>query len=182
MSRFIHKTQLLTASILSLLFACQMGGAGGRNVAPDHNYYVEISTLQNDNYNNALVTYLIDKIPNHKYTITNQSGLHWPYYKELELNEEILLDSLMPPHEFVHKMQMRETGTGLQNGDHVVRIELMPKQDTIPNYRVNIYTMDSTALVFSASSEIHFVDTTRFPSFRELSEYYLKSIVRYSFK
>jgi hypothetical protein len=149
---------------------------------PERNFYFEIKTYQQNDFSTSLASYLMSNIPQKKYVITNRSGLEWPYYAGLELDETILLDSLMPPHWNVHKMILKDFNSVLKTDDHLVRIDLMPQLDTIPNYRVEIYEMDSTGLTFSASSGIHFIDSTEFSPNLSLSDYCLKSIIRYSFK
>lgn len=130
----------------------------------------------------AVTDFLKSEIPKKKYTVTNQSGISWPYYAAIELDETISIDSLMPPHWFLHKMIVRENNFTLKKEDHLVRIQLMPQLDTVLNYQVDIYEMDSTALTLSATTGIHFVDSAAFLDQRSLLDHYLKSIIRYSFK
>ena len=148
---------------------------------PERNFYVEIKTNQDDEFNNRLVAFLKDKIPQKKYAITNRSGLAWPFYASLNTDASIALDSLMPPHWYIHKMILKEPNSVLQVEDHLVKIELMVQPDTLLNYRVEVYEMDSTQLSLTATSGIHFIDSTKFSSV-SLSDHYLKSILRYSFK
>jgi len=161
--------------------------------APERDYYVEIVSSQTDTFSKDLTEYLATRIPQKKYTFTNGSGTSWPYYAAFELNEDVPIDSLMPPHWYVHKMTIRDCGTTLNRDDHLVRIDVMPDPDTIPNYRVEIYEMDSVGLTLSGSSGIHFIDTVAFfsqshhnpPEFSSrqlLYDHFLKSIIRYSFK
>ncbi len=148
---------------------------------PERNYFVEIKTNQNNEFNNKLVAFLKDKIPQKKYAITNSSGVAWPFYASLNADETIAVDSLMPPHWFIHKMILKEPNSVLQGDDHLVKIELMVKPDTLLNYRVEVYEMNSTQLSLTATSGIHFMDSTKFSS-AGLLDHYLKSILRYSFK
>jgi hypothetical protein len=164
--------------IPAVMLAC----SDGSRHTPERNFYFEIKAYQNNEFNNRLATFLKNRIPQQKYAITNRSGLVWPYYATLELNETISIDSLMPPHWYVHKMIFKNSNSVLEKEDHLVRIDLMPHLDTIPNYRVEIYKMDSTGLAFSASSGIHFVDPAKFSSHQSLHEHCLKAIIRYSFK
>jgi hypothetical protein len=148
--------------------------------APEKKFYFEIKS--HGGHSNQIADYLKENISNHKYTITNHSGLDWPFYKELQANERISKDSLMPPHWFVHQMIFRKPNQQLEQNDFLVRIELSPKQDTLPNYSVDIFKMDSTGLVFSAGTGIHYIDSTEFTTHESLNKLYLKSIIRYSFK
>lgn len=129
-----------------------------------------------------LATYLEANIPKHKYTITYSSGQAWPYYAALDIDETIAADSLMPPHWYLHKMIMKDSSLILKSEDHLVQIKLMPQPDTIPNYQVDIFEMDSSKLMLTGTTGIHFVDSTEFPTRQSLFDYYLKSIIRYSFK
>jgi len=149
---------------------------------PERNYYVEIRLHQDDQFSNELSRYLATRIPQKKYTITNRSGLTWPYYVDLDLSEDIPKDSLMPPHWFIHKMILGDSTSLHSSDEHLVRIDLMTLSDTISNYMVRVYESDSLGLVLSASSGIHFIDTTEFSSRDHLYDHFLKSIIRYSFK
>lgn len=149
---------------------------------PDKNFYFEIKTFQQNDFSMMLATLIESRVPLKKYVITNRSGLEWPYYAELELDEDIPLDSLMPPHAFAHRMIFMDSNSVLKPGDYLVRFELMPHLDTIPNYRVEVYEMDSSELTISGTSGIHYVDATAFPSNLSLVEHCLKSVIRYSFK
>ena len=167
---------------LSIVMAVMLSCSQNSQHTPERNFYFEMRTYQNNKFSNELAAFLKNNIPQQKYAITNRSGLAWPYYATLDLNETIALDSLMPPHWYVHKMVLKNLNTALKVDDHMVWIDIMPHPDTIPNYRVEIYEMDSTGLTFSASSGIHFIDSTKFSSTSTLSDYYLESIIRYSFK
>lgn len=167
---------LLTAFFI--FFSC----SEKKTVTPEENFYFEIKVHKNDKYNSDLAKFLNDEIPKKKYTITNSSGLTWPYYAEIDLDETISIDSLMPPHWYLHKMITKDLNSVLEREDHLVKIDLMPQPDTTLNYSLNIYLMDSTGLSLAGTSGIHFVDSTEFLSRPELFDYYLKSIIRYSFK
>jgi len=148
--------------------------------APERIFYCEIQS--HDSTSNRLSEYLTNHISNHKYTITNHSGLEWPFYKELQEDEDIPKDSLMPPHWFLHKMIPKKSNHQLKIDEYLVRIDLSPKRDTLPNYSVEIFRMDSSGLVLSADTGIHYIDSSEFTTRETLNELYLKSIIRYSFK
>jgi hypothetical protein len=175
MANFI-KTLLLIIAIC--LFSC----AEKSQPIPERNFYFEIKTHQNDAFTIDLAEFLKDKIPQKKYTITNHSGLTWPFYAALELNESISPDSLMPPHWFLHKMIFRDANAVLEKDDYLVEIHLMPKIDTTANYEVKISKMDSTGLTVSGGSGVHFVDTVELSSRPVIYDHFMKSIIRYSFK
>ena len=161
-----------------ILTAC----SAKREYAPDRNFYVEVITHQTDDASLNLATYTKEQIPQKKYTITNHSGMIWPFYKELELHERIPKDSLMPPHWFVHRMILLKMVEEIRPDEFLVRIDVMPHADTLPNYNVRIFRKDSTGLELSGQSGIHFLDSAEFASPNNLPEVYLKSIIRYSFK
>ncbi len=149
---------------------------------PERKFYFETRTFKNNEFCKDLAVFLNTRIPQQKYAITNRSGVSWPYYEILELDETISRDSLMTPHWYLHKMIFKDSNSTLKRDDHLVRIDVMPYSDTIPNYRVEVYEMDSIGLTLSANSGIHFIDTTKFSSRPLWYEYYLQSIIRYSFK
>ena len=165
-------------TILFFLAAC----SPNKQYAPDRNFYVEVITHQTDDASLKLAAYIKEQTPQKKYTITNQSGLTWPFYKELKLDERISKDSLMPPHWFVHRMIPFKKDRLIKRDEFLVRIEVQPQPDTIPNYSVEIFRRDSTGLSLSGQSGIHYIDSTEFASPRQLLEIYLKSVIRYSFK
>ncbi|MBL7873115.1 MAG: hypothetical protein JNM78_15970 [Cyclobacteriaceae bacterium] len=164
--------------LISLVFACTTK----TNQSPEKNFYFEVKAHQTNQFTNSLSHFLKDKIPKQKYTITNQSGKKWPYYQGLELNETIPIDSLMPPHWYLHKMIPLEMDYKLTRDDHLVRIELMLQADTLPNYRVDIFENESNKLSLSATSGVHYIDSTSFPTRKLIYDQFLQSIIRYSFK
>jgi len=163
--------------VLFLNFCC---ACTSNHSTPERNFYYEIQS--HDSASNQLSEYLTKHISTHKYTITNQSGLEWPFYKELQEDEDIPRDSLMPPHWFLHKMIPKKSNQLLKINEYIVRIDLSPKPDTLPNYSVEIFRMDSTGLVLSARTGIHYFDSSEFTTREALNVLYLKSIIRYSFK
>src|SRR5205085_5833748 len=89
--------------------------------APDRNFYIEVITHRKDDASLKLAAYIKEQIPQKKYTITNQSGLTWPFYKELKLDERISKDSLMPPHWFVHRMILLNSDLQIKANEFLVR-------------------------------------------------------------
>lgn len=164
--------------LVALTTACQ----SSEKYAPDRNFYFEIVTYHNDEASIKLAEYLREQIPSRKYTITNQSGLVWPFYRALNLDEKISKDSLMPPHWYVHRMIPLKKGEQIDDDGFLVRIHVIPQPDTLPNYYVDIFRRDSTGLSLSGQSGIHYIDSTEFSSESSLYQTYLKSIIRYSFK
>ena len=161
-----------------------LGGACTSNdkYAPNRNFYFEVITHRTDAVSTKLADYVSNQIPLKNYTITNRSGMKWPFYKELNPFERILKDSLMPPHWFVHRMLPYKKDALIKLDEYLVRIDILPQPDTLPNYNVRIFKKDSTGLTLSGQSGIHYIDSSEFSSPSSLLEVYLKSIIRYSFK
>src|SRR5262245_4978211 len=105
-------------SIIALLiFACSE-----KKYAPEKNFYFEVITQQDDESTLKIMDFINEEIPKKKYTITNTSGMVWPFYRELGLNEEIPGDSLMPPHWFVHKMIPLRKDHKMDRDEFIVKI------------------------------------------------------------
>jgi hypothetical protein len=75
-----------------------------------------------------------------------------------------------------------ESGKKLKPGEHLVRISLQTIGDTFPNYKLDMYEMDSTGLAFTATTGVHYIDTTGNKNRTDIFRYCLQAIVRYSFK
>jgi hypothetical protein len=163
--------------ITLILVACN----DKREFAPERNFYFEVLTNDERQSTKELVQFLRREIPKAKYTITNHSGLAFPFYKALNPKEKIVKDSLMPPHWFVHRMIPYEK-TEIKKDEFLVKIFVMPDQCSIPNYRIDIFKMDSTGLTLSGKADVHYIDSTEFDSKKALLDLYLKSVIRYSFK
>jgi hypothetical protein len=153
-----------------------------KKYAPDRNFYFEISTLEKSMLSAKLEEYLREQLPKKKYTITNESGLTWPFYKELNLEDDILQDSLMPPHWYLHKMIPLVDTKEIKRDEFLVKIDLLPRADTLPNYSLKIFRMDSAGLKLSAETGIHYIDSTEFNSQSSLVDAFLRNIIRFSFK
>lgn len=151
------------------------------NYVEDRLYYFRVNS-HNSPEAVALKSFLENEIPRYKYTITHGSGTNWPYYKQLQLDEQISFDSLMPPHSFVHKMVPYNKIYPVLKDEFVVQIDLFPLRDTFPNYNVSIFRQTADSLELSATSGIHFIMPGEFKTQSELSQKMLENILRYSFK
>ncbi|GHN00527.1 hypothetical protein WSM22_20160 [Cytophagales bacterium WSM2-2] len=176
--RIRRNSNLLIVAVVLLCAAC----APDKRYAPYRNFYFKVVVRNNNEFLKKLGEDIELEISNHDYTITNNSGLRWPFYKELDKDENILSDSLMPPHWFVHRMIPYKEKQIIGPEEYLVSIELMSKSDTIPNYAVEIFRMDSTGLTLSGLSGVHYIDSTEFSSNEDLSKIFLRSVIRYSFK
>jgi len=174
-----------TISIILTLFTTLISWDCARNndqFAPEKRYYFEVICGSPKVDCLQLKEYLEDKIPQYKYTITNESGKKWPFYKAYSIEEPVPSDSLMPPHEAVHYFIQKTENTIFKEGDFFVRFDIFPLPDTTTNFNVTIYKMDSSNLSLSATTGIEVEDNTRKDSTLTYYEAFLKTIIRYSFK
>ncbi len=153
----------------------------GKDVAPEKNYYFTVQTPVDDTGAEKIRTYLEANIPKQKYTITNQSGGQWPFYQGFDLNEKIHPDSLMPPHWFVHRMLLKDDGGKIDTGEYFVEIEILPEPDTLLNFNVSVFLMKENGLELTATSGVHYIDTTLYQK-KDWLQFLQQSVVRYSFK
>ncbi len=87
----------------------------------------------------------------------------------------------MPPHWFVHRLISYDKEE-IKSDEYLVKIYVMPVKDSIPNYSIDIFKMDSTGLTLAGKADVHYIDSTEFTSKATLFDLYLKSVIRYSFK
>lgn len=162
----------------SVLIFCFLLGCSFEddNIAKDKIYHFSVSSQSATA--SELTAYLIENMDNKRVAITNRSGQAWPYYEIIEEDKKVLIDSLMPPHKVVHRLKAK-SGQAIKNGEYYLDIKVMIIPDTLPNYELYIYKMDSMELKLSAQTGVHFIENQ--PS-SELYEFFLKSLVRYSFK
>lgn len=174
------KNSLYYISIFLTFFCITITGCDKSVDAPEVNYYFKFETKQNKPVVRKIISFLETELPKQKYAITNQSGRKWPYYQAFDIQEKVHLDSLMPPHRFLHRMVPLSSSVKTKNDDYVVLFSILPQPDTIFNYQVEIFYQESNLLQKSGDSGIHFMDTlnTNQPWIIELK----KSIIRYSFK
>lgn len=164
------------AIVIILLSECT---SPRRNYAPEKNYYFSVSASPNNLQTEKLKKYIEFKIPKQKYTITNQSGLTWPYYRAFELDEPVIQDSLMSPHWFIHRMLPLDEEKEIEVGAHLVNIEL--GNDSILYYHLIVFTQQENGLRLTANTGKHFIDSAHFEKIN-WPNYLLQSIVRDSFK
>lgn len=126
--------------------------------------------------------YLETNIPAFNYSFTNSSAQHWPYYRAFELGEKIPIDSLMPPHTFIHKMVPSEKHHQPEEDEFLVQIEIFAEPDTLPNYSVTILSRKNNEFQLSAPTGLHYIHPSEYQTSEQLADILLKSIIRYSFK
>ena len=168
--------------ILIIASLCwSIAGCSGEkdNVAKDKIYYYTV-TSPVDSVSD-LVHFLRKNLNNKRVAITNGSGLAWPFYKVIEPNEDLPLDSLMPPHHFVHLL--REKGDNkIAPQEYYIDIRVMIETGSQPSYELFIYKMTPTGLELTAKTGIHHLNASSFEDKASLYDLFLKSIIRYSFK
>lgn len=127
-----------------------------------------------------LIDYLVSNMENKRIAITNQSGTTWPFYEILPSDYSLPIDSLIPPHHFVHLLERADQTINL--GEYFMEIRVMIETDTIPNYDMIIYQMDKSGLKVSTKTGFQYADySVQFDSLPS-KEILLKSILRHSFK
>ncbi len=164
----------IIASILFFLSCTYNDNSIARNKV----YYYSVSS-PSDAYD--LVFFLSKNLNNKRVAITNLSGQKWPFYEELAPDLDLPIDSLMPPHSFVHLLKLKEENR-IEIDEYFLDIKVMMLADTLPNYELDIYKMDSEGLVLSAKSGVHYIDNINSSGSELLFDTFLKHIIRYSFK
>ena len=149
-----------------------------KNSAPEKDYYFSVSGNPNNLQTERARRYLETTIPKQKYTITNQSGLKWPYYRAFALWEPVIQDSLMPPHWFVHRMLPLKKNE-IKLNEHLIKIEL--NTDSAFYYQVTVFTQQENGLRLTANTGRHFIDSAHLQK-SDWPNYLLQSVLRDSFK
>ena len=68
------------------------------------------------------------------------------------------------------------------SGEFYVDIKVMPVADTLLNFQLYIYQMDSAGLGLTAVPRIHYIEPAQAQDSVKIYDTILKSIIRYSFK
>ena len=155
--------------------------SGEKDYAPEKNFYFSVETPEGHPEAEKIRAYLETNIPKQKYTITNQSGMRWPFYQSFDLDEKVHSDSLMPPHWYLHRMLLKSENSELQFGDFYVRMDIFPQPDTSLNFNVSVFIMQEHDLKMTGTSGIHFIDTALHKAEGQ-RQFLQESIIRYSFK
>lgn len=167
---------ILAAFFVLLVCDCN---SSREDIATNKIYYYTISSPSDSA--TLLVNFLKENLDNKRVAITHGSGLTWPYYKVIAPNEDLPLDSLMPPHHFAHVF--KEKGNyQIEVQEYFIDIRVMIETDTLPNYELLTYKMHPTGLELNSKTGIHYPDLSRYHDEASLHDLFLKSIIRYSFK
>lgn len=149
------------------------------NFAKDKNFYFTITSPSKNTTN--LVRFLKENMNNKRVTITYRSGEVWPFYYILDEDEKLPYDSLMPPHYYIHAMKELD-GDEILPGEYFVDIQVMPVPDTIPNYELTVFLMDSLGLKATGHIATHYLEASQAADSTLIYDTILKSLIRYSFK
>ena len=149
--------------------------------ASDEIYYVQIRCVLPDEECLKIKKHLEEGIPKYKYTFTNKSAKTWPYYKAYELDAQVPIDSLMPPHWQLHRLILFAAKDSSNYADHLIHIDLFSTADGVPDYTVSTFNMTPTDSSLVATSGLHNVAPSDTGTL-SMEEFILRSVIRYSFK
>ncbi len=167
--------------ILAILVGCG-GQPSSRDIyAPTEIFYFEVRCGQPGPNCEEVKRLLDTSIPKYKYTFSPGSSQKWPYYRAFGLAENVPYDSLVPPHQKLHQLVPLNDPPLLGGSEYVVRIELFSVSDSLPDYQVEIFNLESSPPTLVASTGR---EKVHHPSGYTLStpEIILHSVIRYSFK
>lgn len=167
---------IITILVIGFLSNCR---TESDDFAKDKTFYYTVSSPSKNTAN--LIHFLNENINNKRVTITNQSGLTSPFYYVLNDDEKLPYDSLMPPHYFIHAMK-KKNDNEIPPGDYFVDFKVMLEADTLPNYELTVFLMDSEGLKRTGYITRHYIDPILSADSALLYDTFLKSLIRYSFK
>ncbi len=171
------------AALLVLAFAlgCGKQSSSGDVYAPTEIFYFEVQCAQPGPNCEEVKRLLETSLPKYKYTFSPGSSQKWPYYRAFDLEENVPYDSLVPPHRQLHQLIPRNDRPLFGGGEYAVVIELFSVSDSLPDYQLNIFNLESSEPTLVASTGREKVHQ---PTGYTLSnaEIILHSVIRYSFK
>ncbi len=173
--------RLAALLILAILLGCGGQSSSGDIYASTEIFYFEVRCGQPGPNCEEVKRLLETSLPKYKYTFSPGSSQKWPYYRAFGLEENVLYDSLVPPHRKLHQLVPREDRPLVGGGEYEVMIELFSLSDSLPDYQLNIFNIESSKPTLVASSGREKVHQ---PGGYTLStpEIILHSVIRYSFK
>ena len=166
--------------MLALVAGCGGQSSDGR-YATTRRFYFQVNCPNPGPHCEEAKRLLDLEIPKYKYTFTYGSSRTWPYYKAFEPDDQVPLDSLLPPHTQVHQLISDEHKPLFGGADYRVIIDLYTKSDTIPDYIVNVYRLDTHPPELTGTSALQ-VAYQRPGMTLSTPEILLKSVIRFSFK
>ncbi len=168
-----------------LLFAV-LAGCGGQPAytgayASTKIFYFEVKCPTGGPNCMEAKAYLEQEIPKYKYTFSPGSSRTWPYYRAYLPDSQVPYDSLIPPHTQLHRLLPYSERPWFGGGEYLVSILLYPTQDSIPEYRVDVYRINPGDPELTGTSGIQFAEQRPGMSLT-MPEILLRSVIRYSFK
>lgn len=167
--------------ILAILLGCGGQPRSGDGFATTKVFYFEVNCLSAGPHCEEAKRLLEAEIPRYKYTFSPGSSRNWPYYKAFDLDADVPLDSLIPPHTQLHQLVPRKDRPLMGGGEYLVVIELYSISDDKPDYIVNVYHLESGGAILTGTSGLQEVQNRPGQSLT-IPEIILKSVIRYSFK
>lgn len=159
--------------ILLALFSCN----NSPPIAPEVTFYFEIQVSNQNQLGLEVKKELEEYFPKRKYAMTNSSAYTEPYYEEFKLDENVPLDSIIPPHTFAHRMEI--LGEDYPENSRLLKIQLFPGGKS--EYSMEIYKRENNNWVFLAQTGVHPIPE-RNGDKEDLIKRFRESIIRYSFK
>ena len=163
-----------------------MSGCGGQSssqegMAPTETVYFEVSCLSAGPQCAEVKAYLEAELPKYTYAFTRRSSPEWPFFHAFELEDAVPLDSLEPPHSHLRRFLPVADPSARSKAQYLIRIELYSQTDTIPDYKVNVFSITSEEPQLIGTSDVHRAEN---PGHSSLStrDIILKSVIRYSYK
>lgn len=167
--------------MLALAVGCGGQSSDGRNYATTWKFYFQVA-CPNPGPNCQEAKKLLEReIPRFKYTFTYGSSRTWPYFKAFDLDEKVPLDSLLPPHSQLHQLIPLEDKPLFGGADYLVVANLYTLSDSIPDYVVNVYRIDTSPPELSGTSGRQEVQQRPGMNLSD-AEIILRSVIRFSFK
>ncbi len=167
--------------MLILVVGCGGQSSDGGAYASTKPFYFQVNCPNPGPHCQEAKKLLEREIPRFKYTFTYGSSRTWPYYKAFDLEEEVPLDSLLPPHSQLHQLIPLEDKPLFGGADYLVVANLYTLSDSIPDYIVNVYRIDTSPQELSGSSGRQEVQQRPGMTLSE-AEIILRSVIRFSFK
>lgn len=167
--------------MLALTAGCGGQPADGGDYATTREFYFEVNCRHPGPHCLEAKRLLDQEIPKYKYSFTYGSSRAWPYYKAFGLDEQVPLDSLLPPHTQVHQLIPYAEKPLLGGAGFLVVVDLYTQSDSIPDYIVNVYRLDTSPPQLSGTSALQLAQQ-RPGMTLSMPEILLKSVIRFSFK
>lgn len=169
---------LLSAAITA---GCAGQSASNKNFASAEVVDFQVRCIKAGAACSGLKLFLEAELPKHRYAFTRSSSRQAPYIQEFGLGEEVSLDSLEPPHSHVRVFHLLKEGAEASGKNPIIIVSLFNQSDTVADFNVEVFTMESETLRLVGTSGVHETGSTAAGTLQD-AQYLLKSVVRYSYK